>query len=118
MSAKSGTGMKINLNNVPLREATMSSYEIMLSESQERMLVVVEPKNVGAIKAVFSKWDLQAEEIGTVTDTGSVEISYQGEIVSNLPSRALALGGDMTPVYEREIREPSYLATVREFNPA
>ena len=118
MSAKAGTGMKIDLDKVPLREATMSSYEIMLSESQERMLVVVEPKNVGAIKAVFTKWDLQAEEIGSVTDTGNVEISYHGEIVSNLPSKALALGGDMTPVYQREIREPAYLAKVREFDSA
>ena len=116
MSAKAGTGMKIDLDKVPLREATMSSYEIMLSESQERMLVVVEPKNVEAIKAVFTKWDLQAEVIGVVTDTGSVEISYHGEIVSNLPSKALALGGDMTPVYERETREPSYLATTKAFD--
>lgn len=117
MSAKAGTGMKIDLNKVPLREATMSSYEIMLSESQERMLVIVEPKNVDAIKIVFTKWDLQAEVIGTVTDTGSVEISYHGEIVSNLPSKALALGGDMTPVYQREVREPKYLAATRAFDP-
>ncbi len=115
MSAKAGTGMKIDLDKVPLREATMSSYEIMLSESQERMLVVVLPKNVEAIKSVFTKWDLKAEVIGTVTDTGSVEISYHGEVVSNLPSKALALGGDMTPVYQREIREPSYLATTQAF---
>jgi len=118
MSAKAGTGMKINLDKVPLREATMSSYEIMLSESQERMLVVVLPENVDAIKAVFSKWDLQAEVIGIVTDTGTVELSHHGEIVSNLPSKALALGGDMTPVYQRETREPSYLATTRAFDPA
>ncbi|MDP4220298.1 MAG: phosphoribosylformylglycinamidine synthase subunit PurL [Bacteroidota bacterium] len=116
MSAKAGTGMKIDLNKVPLREATMSSYEIMLSESQERMLVVVEPKNVDAIKEVFTKWDLQAEVIGTVTDTGTVEISYHGEVVANLPSKALALGGDMTPVYQRETREPSYLKETMGFD--
>ncbi len=118
MSAKAGTGMKIDLSKVPLRESTMSSYEIMLSESQERMLVVVEPKNVDAIKSVFTKWDLQAEVIGSVTDTGNVEISYHGEVVSNLPSKALALGGDMTPVYQRETREPSYLAATRAFDPS
>jgi len=116
MSAKAGTGMKIDLNKVPLREATMTSYEIMLSESQERMLVVVEPKNVEAIKSVFTKWDLQAEVIGVVTDSGNVEISYHGEVVANIPSKALALGGDMTPVYERETREPAYLREKRNFD--
>jgi phosphoribosylformylglycinamidine synthase II len=116
MSAKAGTGMKIDLDKVPLREATMSSYEIMLSESQERMLVVVEPKNVDAIKSVFTKWDLKAEVIGVVTDTGNVDISYHGEQVANIPSKSLALGGDMTPVYQREIREPAYLAELRSFD--
>jgi phosphoribosylformylglycinamidine synthase II len=116
MSAKAGTGMKIDLDKVPLREATMSSYEIMLSESQERMLVVVEPKNVDGIRSVFTKWDLQAEVIGVVTDSGNVEISYHGEVVANIPSKALALGGDMTPVYDREIREPSYLNEARNLD--
>jgi phosphoribosylformylglycinamidine synthase len=115
MSAKAGTGMKIDLNHVPLREATMSSYEIMLSESQERMLVVVKPEHVDAIKSVFTKWDLQAEVIGVVTDSGNVEISYHGEVVANIPSKALALGGDMTPVYIRETREPGYLDEIRNF---
>src|SRR5688572_2432769 len=72
MSFKSGTGMDVDLNKVPLREATMSAYEIMLSESQERMLVVVEPKNVDALSNVFQKWDLHAVVIGVVTDTGNV----------------------------------------------
>ncbi|MEI8134755.1 MAG: phosphoribosylformylglycinamidine synthase subunit PurL [bacterium] len=116
MSAKAGTGMVIDLNKVPLRETTMSAYEIMLSESQERMLVVVEPKNVDGIKAVFTKWDLPAEVIGHITDTGHVEISYHGEVVSNIPSKALALGGDQTPVYQREIREPAYLERVKNFD--
>src|SRR5436190_945109 len=116
MSAKAGTGMKIDLNKVPLREGTMSAYEIMLSESQERMLVVVEPKNVDAIKKVFTKWDLQAEVVGVVTDSGNVEISHRGEVVADIPSKALALGGDMTPVYERETREPSYLDDLRNFD--
>jgi phosphoribosylformylglycinamidine synthase II len=116
MSAKAGTGMKIDLDRVPLREAKMSAYEIMLSESQERMLVVIEPENVGRIQSIFDKWDLQAEIIGEVTDTGRVIIDYHGERVADIPSKALALGGDMTPVYQRETREPKYLSETRAFN--
>jgi len=111
MSAKAGTGMHIDLDRVPLREAGMSAYEIMLSESQERMLVVVKPEDVGSIQSIFEKWDLPAEIIGTVTDTGRVVIDYEGERVSDIPSGSLALGGDMTPVYHRESKVPAYLST-------
>jgi phosphoribosylformylglycinamidine synthase subunit PurL len=116
MAAKSGTGMRIDLDKVPLREPQMSAYEIMLSESQERMLVIVEPKNVEKLKAIYDKWDLQAEIIGEVTDTGNVEISRFGEIVANVPAQSLALGGNMTPVYHRETREPKYFAATRSFD--
>ncbi len=116
MSFKAGTGMDVDLNHVPLREATMSAYEIMLSESQERMLVVVEPKNVDAIKAIFEKWDLQAAVVGTVTDTGRVVIRHHGEIVADIPAKALALGGDMTPVYKRETKKPEYLHKTEAFD--
>lgn len=116
MSAKSGTGMTIDLDKVPLREAQMSAYEIMLSESQERMLVVVKPEDVAAIQRVFDKWDLQAAIIGEVTNTGNVTIYQHGELVADVPSKSLALGGDMTPVYHRETREPSYFANVRNFD--
>jgi phosphoribosylformylglycinamidine synthase subunit PurL len=116
MAAKAGTGMKIDLTRVPLREASMSAFEIMLSESQERMLVVVKPEDVGAIQAVFTKWDLQAEIIGEVTNTGSVVIDYRGERVADIPAKALALGGDMTPVYHRESRQPEYMMKLREFD--
>ena len=116
MSAKSGTGMNVDLNRVPLREAQMSAYEIMLSESQERMLVVVTPENVGAIQAIFNKWDLQAEIIGEVTNTGRVVIDYRGERVADIPAQALALGGNMTPVYHRETCEPKYLAETRAYD--
>ncbi|HET9136439.1 MAG TPA: phosphoribosylformylglycinamidine synthase subunit PurL [Candidatus Kapabacteria bacterium] len=118
MSFKAGTGMDIDLNKVPLRESTMSAYEIMLSESQERMLVVVEPKNVEAIRQIFDKWDLRAEVVGTVTDTGRVVIHYHGETVADIPAKALALGGDMTPVYKRDVKEPAYLKTTSSFNVA
>jgi phosphoribosylformylglycinamidine synthase II len=115
MSAKSGTGMKIDLDRVPLRETTMSAYEIMLSESQERMLVVVKPEDVTGIRAIFEKWDLQAEIIGEVTKSGRVQINYQGVLVADIPARALALGGDQTPVYTREKSEPKYLAATRAY---
>ena len=116
MSAKAGTGMAIDLGKVPLREASMTSFEIMLSESQERMLVVVKPKDVEAIQSIFTKWDLQAEIIGRVTDTGRVVIDYHGERVADIPAKALALGGDMTPVYHRETREPKYLKEVQAYD--
>ncbi|HEY3875528.1 MAG TPA: phosphoribosylformylglycinamidine synthase subunit PurL [Candidatus Kapabacteria bacterium] len=116
MSAKAGTGMKIDLGRVPLREAEMSAFEIMLSESQERMLVVVKPEDVGAIQAIFTKWDLRAEIIGEVTDTERVVFDYKGERVADIPAKALALGGEMTPVYHRESREPNYLAETRAFD--
>ena len=116
MSAKAGTGMKIDLGRIPLRETEMSAFEIMLSESQERMLVVVKPENVGAIQSIFTKWDLRAEIIGEVTDTGRVIIDYKGEPVADIPAKALALGGDMTPVYHRESKEPKYLAETRKFD--
>ena len=116
MSAKAGTGMAIDLDKVPLREASMTSFEIMLSESQERMLVVVKPQDVGSIQAIFTKWDLQAEIIGRVTDTGRVVIDYHGERVADIPAKALALGGDMTPVYHRETRQPQYLKEVQAYD--
>ena len=116
MSAKSGTGMSIDLDQVPLRESTMSAYEIMLSESQERMLVVVKPEHVGDIKTIFDKWDLQAEIIGKVTDSGRVVIRHNGAQVADIPAQSLALGGDMTPVYHREAREPEYLKATRSFD--
>ncbi len=116
MSAKAATGMKIDLTRVPLREATMTSYEIMLSESQERMLVVVKKEDVAATRAIFEKWDLQAETIGEVTDSGSVVIDYHGERVADIPARALALGGDMTPVYRRESKKPGYLAHTQAYD--
>ena len=116
MSAKAGTGMMITLDKVPLREASMSAYEIMLSESQERMLVIVKPENVEGIQAIFQKWDLQAEIIGDVTNSGSVVIDYRGERVADIPSRSLALGGDQTPVYKRETSRPKYLDKTQAFD--
>lgn len=108
MSAKGSTGMDINLDLVPLREADMSAYEIMLSESQERMLVIVTPENESAIKKIFSKWDLNAEVIGKVTPDGMLRIRRFGKLEADIPSKTLALG-EGAPVYVRESKRPDYL---------
>ena len=116
MSAKGSTGMDVNLDLVPLREADMSAYEIMLSESQERMLVVVKPEDEKAIKKIFTKWDLNAEVVGKVTDDGILRIRRFGKIEAEIPSKTLALG-EGAPVYVRESRRPDYLDKLARFDP-
>jgi phosphoribosylformylglycinamidine synthase subunit PurL len=108
MSAKGSTGMDVNLDLVPLRESDMSAYEIMLSESQERMLVVVKPADEAAIKKIFTKWDLNAEVVGKVTADGILRIRRFGRIEAEIPSKTLALG-EGAPVYVRESKKPEYL---------
>lgn len=115
MSAKGKSGMKINLDKVPARESGMSAYELMLSESQERMLVVVRRGYEQETQAIFEKWDLHAEIIGEVTDTGNIEVSKDGKRVANIPAESLVLGGG-APVYLRETKEPEYLKSVRDFD--
>ena len=105
MSARGSVGMDIELDKVPLREAGMTPYEIMLSESQERMLLVVEPQNAAHVQAVFRKWDLPAEVIGTVTDSGLLRISMKGSVVAEIPAESLVLGGG-APVYHLESSAP------------
>ena len=115
MSAKGNSGMKVDLSKVPLREKGMSAYEIMLSESQERMLVVVIKGFEKEVKAVFDKWDLNCEIIGEVTDTGLLEIDYEGERKAEITAEDLVLGGN-APVYIRETKEPAYLNELRKFD--
>lgn len=115
MSAKGKSGMKINLDRVPAREEHMTAYELMLSESQERMLVVVKKGCEEDIKKIFSKWDLHAEIIGEVIDEDRLLISYKGGIVADVPADSLVLGGG-APVYFRESSEPEYLKETRSFN--
>ena len=114
MSAKGKSGMKIDLSKVPLREAGMSAYEIMLSESQERMLVVAKKGWEDRVKEIFEKWDLHCEIIGMVTTDGKLDIEYLGEKKAALPAYELVLGGG-APVYYREIAEPEYLFETRNY---
>ena len=116
MSAKSKTGMKINLDKVPTRQADMEPFEMLLSESQERMLVVVKKGREQEILDIFEKWDLECSEIGEVTGDGMLEFYFQGERVAYIPADSLVLGGG-APVYDRSFRRPAYLDKVEAFDP-
>jgi phosphoribosylformylglycinamidine synthase len=115
MSAKGKSGMKINLDKVPLREEGMSAYEIMLSESQERMLCVVKKGYEDRVREVFEKWDLHCEIIGEVINEDKLFINYKGKLEAELPPFDLVLGGG-APVYIREQKEPSYINEKRKFD--
>lgn len=114
MSARGGTGMRIDLNKIPVREDSMSGYEIMLSESQERMLLVVKPENEEKVKKIFRKWDIKCENVGEVTPGGSLKIHYEGDLIADVPAFDLVLGGG-APVYIRESREPEGTSEKTEF---
>ncbi|MCB5249667.1 MAG: phosphoribosylformylglycinamidine synthase subunit PurL [Candidatus Cloacimonadales bacterium] len=115
MSAKANNGIEIDVALVPQREKGMTAYEIMLSESQERMLMVVEPHNFDEVKAIFEKWDLHAEKIGVVTDDGLLRVKHNGELKAELPSQFLVLGGD-APVYKREFKKPDYIDEIQKLD--
>ncbi|MEB0248796.1 MULTISPECIES: phosphoribosylformylglycinamidine synthase subunit PurL [unclassified Mucilaginibacter] len=114
MSAKGEHGMIIHLDRVPMRQENMKPYEILLSESQERMLIVVEKGKEALVEAVFDKWDLNCAIIGEVTDTQRLEYFMNGVKVADVPADDLVLGGG-APVYEREYREPAYFAENQKF---
>lgn len=114
MSAGGGVGMDIFLDRVPTRQENMLPYEILLSESQERMLVVVKQGREDVVKSIFDKWDLHAEEIGVVTDTGRIRYHMGGEIVADVPAESLVLGGG-APQYQREYKEPAYFQEYKKF---
>jgi phosphoribosylformylglycinamidine synthase len=111
-AARAGTGIEIDLTKVPQRAPHMTPYEIMLSESQERMLIIVQKGREEEVKRIFDKWDLPWAEIGRVTDTGRMVVRNNGQIVADITAKKLA---DEAPVYQREAREPEYLARVRSF---
>ena len=114
MSAAGNVGMDIHLDLVPTRQDNMLPYEILLSESQERMLVVVEKGKENVVKRIFDKWDLHAEEIGVVTASDRVRYFMNGELVGDVPCESLVLGGG-APQYEREFKEPAYYQEYKKF---
>lgn len=115
MAAKGGCGMEVELAKVPLREKNMTPYEIMLSESQERMLLVAKDGKEDEIHAICEKWDLKSEIIGQVTFGKNLVIKNNGETVADIPADVLVLGGG-APVYYRETKKPDYIDEARTFD--
>ncbi|HET9054815.1 MAG TPA: AIR synthase-related protein, partial [Cyclobacteriaceae bacterium] len=116
-SAKGGVGMRIDLDKVPTRQQGMKAWELLLSESQERMLLIAKKGREADVLKVFDKWDLPCSQIGEVTDGGMLQFYMHGELEAELPAESLVLGGG-APVYEREYREPKYFAEIKKFDPA
>lgn len=108
MAGKGGVGIELELEKVPVREKGMTPYEIMLSESQERMLMIVEPENLEEVQKVFQKWDLDAVVIGKVTDDKMLRVKLNEQVLAEIPAEYLVLGGK-APVYTREAKKPSYI---------
>ena len=115
MSAKGEHGMAIWLDKVPLRQPNMLPFEILLSESQERMLVVVKKGSEKQILDIFAKWDLNCAQIGEVTDTKRLKFFLNDELVADVPAHDLVLGGG-APVYHREYQEPAYYQEFKKFS--
>jgi phosphoribosylformylglycinamidine synthase len=114
MSAKGEHGMEIWLDKVPARQQGMHPFEFLLSESQERMLVVVKKGREKEILDIFDKWDLNCVQIGVVTKGDRIKFKFHGDLVADIPAPSLVLGGD-APVYKREYKEPAYYAEAKKF---
>ena len=115
MSAKGQSGMNVWLDKVPTRQENMKAWEILLSESQERMLIVVKKGMEKPVFDVFEKWDLNCVQIGEVTDGDRLKYYMHGELVADVPGESLVLGGG-APVYKREWKEPAYFAESKKFS--
>jgi phosphoribosylformylglycinamidine synthase len=115
MSAKGEHGMEVWLDKVPMRQENMKPFEILLSESQERMLIVAKKGKEDEMKAIFEKWDLNCAQIGVVTDTKRLHFYMNGELVADVPAEDLVLGGG-APVYHREWSEPAYYQAYKKFD--
>ncbi|MGC9062876.1 phosphoribosylformylglycinamidine synthase subunit PurL [Calditerrivibrio sp.] len=113
MASRAGSGVKLYLDKVPVREKDMNPYEIMLSESQERMLIVAKKGFEKKIKKIFDKWDLDAEVIGEVTDDGFVRLFWDGEEVASLKAAPLS---DEAPIYDRSYTKPTYVDELKKFD--
>jgi phosphoribosylformylglycinamidine synthase len=115
MGSRGGSGIEIDVARVPQRETGMTAYEIMLSESQERMLLVVKKGREAEVEAIFEKWDLHAANIGDVMTDGILRVRERGVVVAEIPNTALV---DEAPVYNRPTTRPAYLDEVAAFDPA
>ncbi len=115
MSAKGEHGMIIHLDKVPTRQSNMKPWEMLLSESQERMLIVVKKGREAEIKQIFDKWDIHCVEIGEVTTDLNLKYYMNGELVADVPAESLVLGGG-APIYERQYTEPKYFQEINKFN--
>jgi phosphoribosylformylglycinamidine synthase len=113
MGSRGGAGIEIDIARVPQRELDMTPYEIMLSESQERMLLVARRGREAEVERIFEKWDLHAVRIGEVTTDGRLRVKDHGLVVADIPNRALT---DEAPVYQRPMAEPSYLHEARQLS--
>ncbi len=113
MGARGGSGIEIDVRHVPQRETGMTPYEIMLSESQERMLLVVKHGREAEVEQIFDKWDLHAAHIGFVTDDGLLRVKDHGTVVAEIPNTALV---DEAPVYDRPTSRPGYLDEVQKLD--
>ncbi|MBK9732978.1 MAG: phosphoribosylformylglycinamidine synthase subunit PurL [Chitinophagaceae bacterium] len=115
MSAKGKHGMKIWLDKVPMRQQNMKPFEILLSESQERMLLVIEKGREEEVFSIYEKWDLHCVQIGEVTTGDQLHFYMNDQLVADVNADSLVLGGG-APVYDREFREPAYLQQISNFN--
>ena len=116
MSAKGEVGMRIDLDKVPTRQSNMKTWELLLSESQERMLLVATKGREEEVIKIFTKWDLPCSVIGEVTDDGLLDFYMHGELEASLPAYELVLGGG-APQYDRPYSEPKYFSKINQFNP-
>ena len=112
-ASRGGLGIEIDLDLVPQRETGMNSYEIMLSESQERMLVIVKKGRENEIREVFEKWDLHAAHIGEVKEGDRMVVRHKGVVVADLPAKSLT---DEAPIYDQPASEPSHIQAARDWN--
>jgi phosphoribosylformylglycinamidine synthase len=113
MGSRGGAGVEIDVARVPQRETGMTPYEIMLSESQERMLLVVKKGRQAEVERIFDKWDLHAVHIGEVTSDGFLRVKNSGQLVAEIPNRALT---DEAPLYRRPVERPAYLDEVQRLD--
>src|SRR5437667_6751500 len=110
-ASRAGTGVEIDLAKVPKREPGMTPYEILLSESQERMLIIAKRGRENVVREIFEKWDVPCAEIGRVTDDGIMRVRNNGSLAAEIPAKPLA---DEAPLYSREAKRPTHTTSTKD----